>query len=87
MRHYANLPHQKKNGKTSYSDRIRAQGYLPLSETFPTHREAISWGKIAKDDLLAGRIGSPLAQLHNFRDAIELFLEEKPPGYGSWLQE
>ena len=80
------LPRQKKNGKTSYTVRIRVQGYPPLSKTFPTHREAISWGKTAEGDLLAGRLGSPLAQLHTLRDAIERFLEEKPPGYGSWLQ-
>ena len=81
------LPRQKKNGKTSYTVRIRVQGYPPLSKTFPTHREAISWGKTAEGDLLAGRLGSPLAQLHTLRDAIERFLEEKPPGYGSWLQK
>ena len=79
------LPRQKKNGKTSYTVRIRVQGYPPLSKTFPTHREAISWGKNAEGDLLAGRLGSPLAQLHTLRDAIERFLEEPPlakaPGY------
>ena len=81
------LPRQKKNGKTSYTVRIRVQGYPPLSKTFPTHREAISWGKTAEGDLLAGRLGSPLEQLHFLGGAIERFLEEKPLGYGSWVQE
>ena len=78
---------QKKSGKLSYTVRIRVQGYPPLTKTFSTHREAISWGKTTEGDLLNGRLGSPLAQLHTLRDAIERFLEEKPPGYGSWLQE
>ena len=81
------LPRPKKNGKTSYTVRIRVLGYPPLTKTFSTHREAISWGKTAEGDLLAGRLGSPLAQLHTLKDAIERFLEESPPGYGSWLQE
>ncbi|MEK9667207.1 MAG: hypothetical protein VW701_08640, partial [Deltaproteobacteria bacterium] len=67
---------QKKSGKLSYTVRIRVQGYSPLTKTFSTHSEAIRWGKTAEGDLLAGRLGSPLAQLHTLRDAIERFLEE-----------
>ena len=81
------LPRPKKNSKTSYTVRIRVLGYPALTKTFSTHREAISWGKTAEGDLLAGRLGSPLVQLHTLKDAIERFLEESPPGYGSWLQE
>ena len=74
MRHDANSPSPKKNGKISYTVRIRVQGYPPLSKTFPTHREAISWGKTTEGDLGAGRLGSPLAQLHTLRGVIERFL-------------
>ena len=79
------FPRLKKNGKTSYTVRIRVQGYPPLTKTFSTHREAISWGKTTEGDLLNGRLGSPLSHAHTLREAIERFLEEKPPGYGLWL--
>ena len=68
------LPRPKKNGKTSYTVRIRVLGYPPLTKTFSTHREAISWGKTAEGDLLAGRFGSPFAQLHTLKEVHKALL-------------
>ena len=42
MRQHADPTTPKKNGKTSYTVRIRVLGYPPLTKTFSTHREAIS---------------------------------------------
>ena len=53
MRQHADPTTPKKNGKTSYTVRIRVLGYPPLTKTFSTHREAINWGKTAEGDLLA----------------------------------
>ena len=68
MRQHADPPTPEKNSKTSHTVISKLLGSLEMTKKFFTHREAISLSKTAEGDLLAGRLGSPFAQLHTLKE-------------------
>ena len=79
------IQRKKKNGQSSYTVRVRVQGYPNQTRTFSSKRDAELWGRTLETDLQSGRLGSASSLTHTLREAIERFQLEKPDGYGAWL--
>jgi len=66
-----------KNGETKWQAIVRREGYPDKVATFPTHRDAVRWAKIAEGEYAAGKhLPSLEAERHTLADLFDRYTPE-----------
>ena len=76
----ASIQERKKNGKPSYTAKIRLKGYQPVFQTFTRKTDAVRWASQTEAAIIEGRFFKTVeSQKHTLSDLIQRYIRDVLP--------
>ena len=76
----ASIQERKKNGKPSYTAKIRLKGHQPVFQTFTRKTDAVRWANQTETAIIEGRFFKTAeSQKHTLSDLIQRYIRDVLP--------